>query len=144
MHEWVWVQEGSFLRCLYPWGASPGVACWAATNLWEVQPPFFAIPSFKFKPVFLAVFPRSFGQSFTRWSGLSHPKQLWFFLRYSSTALANQLIYFTWQSCVLFSRGLSLFFPIRFWAWVFLNFMTFYCSRSGCECVATLQLPGWK
>ena len=36
--------------------------------------------------------PRSFGQSFTRWSGLPHPKQFWFFFWYGSTVLANQVI----------------------------------------------------
>ena len=32
MCEWVWAQEGSFLRHLYAGEALPVAACWAATN----------------------------------------------------------------------------------------------------------------
>ena len=45
---------------------------WVTTNFWEDWPPFFAVPSFKFKPTFHVVFLNCFGQSFTRRSGLLH------------------------------------------------------------------------
>ena len=91
--NWIRVQEGNFLRCLQALGSSSGDAGWVTTGFQGAQPPLFAIPSFTFKVDFWAVLPRSFRQLFTRWSGLPHPKQFWFFLWYSLTVLAKWTIY---------------------------------------------------
>ena len=94
LSKWIGVQEGNFLRHPQAEGASCGDAGWVTTGFWGAQPPFFFVP-FSFKLTFWAVLLRAFGQSFMRWSGLPHPKQFWFFLWYSSTALAKWTIYLT-------------------------------------------------
>ena len=105
--EQIWIQKGSFLKCLYAHGASSSDTSWASTNFWGVQPPFFVIPSFTFNLTFQAVLPRSFGQSFTKLSGLPHPKQFQFFFWYSLMALANQMIYPTYWSAPVTPPGVS-------------------------------------
>ena len=90
--EWVWVQEGSILWCLFTQGISSGDVCWVAAEFWGAQPSFFATLSFALKSAFHAVLLMSFRQSHTRWSGLPHLKLL-FFCWYSLTALAKGMIY---------------------------------------------------
>ena len=74
--KWIGVQEENFLGQLQALGASSGDAHWVTTGFWGVQPLFFLVPSFAFKIAFWVALLRSFGQSFTRWSGLPCPKQL--------------------------------------------------------------------
>ena len=111
MSKWIWVQEGSLLRCSYGQGVSLRDACWAATGFWGVWPPFFVVPSFMFKLTFLVVLLRSFGQSLMRWSGLLHLKQFPVFFWYNLIALAKQMIYPTHLSALPTVLGVSTSSP---------------------------------
>ena len=93
--KWIQVQDVNFLRCLQTLGASSMDTSWATTGFWGAWPPFFIIPSLVFLLTFQAVLLRYFGQSLIRCSGLPHSKQLQFFLSYSPTVLAKQMIYLT-------------------------------------------------
>ena len=53
------------------------------SDYWFLKEPslaFFVVPSFTFILTFWVVLLKSFGQSLTGWSGLLHPKTLWFLL----------------------------------------------------------------
>ena len=52
---------GGLSKTFLHFGASPRVGSCVATYFWEDQLPFFAVHTFKFKPIFLAFFPFPLG-----------------------------------------------------------------------------------
>ena len=91
-NEWAGLGSGRELsEMFYAQGVLSRVTSCVTPTFWGDWPPFFAVPSFKFKHTFLVVLSIFFGKSFTKWSGLLCPKQLHFLFCYKSTTLANSM-----------------------------------------------------
>ena len=152
MHEWVWVQEGSFPRGFYAQGALSGVACLVATNFWEDQSPFFAIPFLSLNLLSLWLSPVLSGSlspgdqgyhTQSHCSSFSDITLLHWWTMWCS--LVTGLHHWPPQSFPhLSQQGTQPPSPLGFWAWVCLHFTIFYHCRLGWEGAITLQLPGWK
>ena len=95
---------------------------------------------------------RSFGQSFTRWSGLQLPNDFYFstdtaWQHWQTYNIPNWPIHSpnsTWGFWVLSIWRLGLFCLLCLHVWAFYNSITFHCSWSGGKDMTALQLLGGK
>ena len=153
MHEWVWVQEGSFPRCFILREHCVGWPVKQSSTSERTSLPFLPsslsslnLPSLQFSPV-----PRdrlspgdpgchtqsncgsSFGITLLHW------QTMWCSLTKGLHCQPHLTFPYASQQ-----RTQPSFFPLGFWAWVLFSFMIFYHCKSGCGDVATLPFPGWK